>query len=310
MTLSMQLRLVWKVRECPSLIVISRTNWDPIAVEKGKPIGGIGRKIGGGILGGGLSGTAAVPQELKQIVTNHQALSGKLSTSTISYGSANMEYNKHMESNNIPAPPVYAARLSQLLKTLDTAHTAVQDAITARSELIKNLELLLDMNKAALANEQQQLGELTMKRTKATEMKREVENKILSGLDSSNGNGNRDGESATPTKSPEEIGRPEVEALTPPPMDEYEEQEAAAPQHEYPQYEGPDLFSTLSALNGGPIGKREVIDEMGGMDELDSDVAEMLRNEAQAQAGHQHQSKRMRLDIGVHGGDEDGEYRP
>ena len=219
-----------------------------------------------------------------------------------------MEYNKHMESHSIPAPPVYAARLSQLLKTLDTAHTAVQDAITARSELIKNLELLLDTNKTALANEQQQLDELTLKRTKATEMKREVENKILSGLDS-NGNGSREGESATPSKSPEEIERPEVEALTPPPMDDYEEQEAAAPQHEYPQYEGPDLFSTLSALNGGPIGKREVIDEMGGMDELDSDVAEMLRNEAQAQAG-QHQHKRIRLDVVVPGGDEDGEYHP
>ncbi|KAF8423608.1 RNA polymerase II-binding domain-containing protein [Tirmania nivea] len=278
------------------------------AVEKGKPIGGISRKIGGGILGGGLGGAAAVPQEFKQIIINHHALSGKLSASTISYGSANMEYNKHMESNNIPVPPVYAARLSQLLKTLDTAHTALQDAITTRSELIKNLELLLDTNKTALANEQQQLDELTMKRTKATEMKREVENKILSGLDS-NGNGSRDGESATPSISPEEIERPEVEALTPPPMGDYEEQESAAPQHDYAQYEGPDLFSTLSALNGGPIGKREVIDEMGGMDELDSDVAEMLRNEAQAQAG-QHQHKRIRLDVVVPGGAEDGEYHP
>lgn len=277
-------------------------------------MGSTGRKIGGGILGGGMGGAGNVPQELKQLVTTHQALSGKLSASTISYGSANMEYTKHMESNNIPAPPVYAARLSQLLKVLDTAHTAVQDAITARTELIKNLELLLDTNRAALTAEQQQLEEVTSKRTKADEMKREVENKILSGLDSSNGNGNGDGQSMEPTKSPEEIERPEVEALTPPAMDSYEEETTATPQHDtgYPQYQGPDLFSTLSALNGGPIGKREVIDEMGGMDELDQDVAEMLMSEAQAQAGHQHQNKRVKLEMvapGVSAGDDD-EYHP
>lgn len=220
-----------------------------------------------------------------------------------------MEYTKHMESNNTPALPVYAARLSQLLKTLDTAHTAVQDAITARTELIKNLELLLDTNKTALTNEEQQLADIIEKKTNAEDKKREVENSILSNFDSSNGNGRRDGQSAEPTKSPEEIERPEVEALTPP---TYEEE---PPVHRndviYPQYQGPDLFSTLSALNGGPIGKREVIDEMGGMDELDSDVAEMLRKEAEAQAG-QHQHKRMKLDVAAPftAEEDDGEYHP
>lgn len=280
-----------------------------IAVEKGKPIGVTGRKIGGGILGGSLSGIGTVPQELSKLVITHQALSGKLSASTISYGSANMEYTKHMESNSVPAPPVYAARLSQLLKTLDTAHTAVQDAISARIELIKNLEFLLDTNKSALAQEQQQLDEIATKRTKTDEVKRDVENKILSGLDSSNGNGNGDGPPRVHSKSPEEIDRPEVEALTPPPMETFE-QERSGPQPLYSQYQGPDLFSTLSALNGGPIGKREIIDEMGGMEELDSDVAEMLRNEAQAQAGI-HQHKRARLEVVAPAmEEEDGEYHP
>ena len=275
-------------------------------------MGGTGRRIGGGILGGGLGGAGAVPQELSKLVTTHQALSGKLSSSTISHGSANMEYTKHMESNNIPAPPVYAARLSQLLKTLDTAHTAVQDAITARSELIKTLEILLDTNKTALAGEQAQLDDIVIKRKRTDEMKQEVENKILSGLDSSNGNGSH---SADTTKSPEEFDRPVVEALTPPSMDSYDEA-APAPQAQvdYAQYQGPDLFSTLSALNVGSVVKREVIDEMGGMDELDSDVADMLRNEAQARAHAgsqeppQHQHKRIKVEPSSV--EEDGEYHP
>ncbi|KAF8466632.1 RNA polymerase II-binding domain-containing protein [Kalaharituber pfeilii] len=301
---------VWRQRQIFDNETLNSIEARVEAVEKGKPMGGTGRRIGGGILGGGLGGGGGVPQELSKLVTAHQNLTGKLSTSTISYGSANMEYTKHMESNNIPAPPVYAARLSQLLKTLDTAHTAVQDAITARSELLKNLELLLDTNKAALAGEQQQLDEIIAKRAKTDEMKREVENKILSGLDSSNGNSGRESADAR-SKTPEEFDRPAVEALTPPPMDNYEPNVPVPEpaQAAYPQYSGPDLFSTLSALNGGPV-KREVIDEMGGMDELDSDVAEMLRKEAQAQAqAGQHQHKRMKLEPMVPA-DEDDEYHP
>ena len=215
-----------------------------------------------------------------------------------------------MESANIPAPPVFAARLSQLLKTLDTAHTAVQDAISARSELIKNLELLLDTNKSALAGEQSQLNDLAAKRQKTDDKKREVENKILSGLDNSNGSNSNKTGNEDQSEITRQYDRPVVEALTPPPMDEFEDlpqQGATPPGGEYPQYAGPDLFSTLSALNGGGR-KREVEVEMGGMEELDSDVADMLRSEAQPKPATQH-NKRARLEMSA-GMEEDDEYHP
>ncbi|KAI5796388.1 RNA polymerase II-binding domain-containing protein [Peziza echinospora] len=299
---------VWRQRQIFDPATLDSIDARVEAVEKGKPTSSTGRRIGGGIIGGGLSGGGGVPQELSKLVAAHQALSGKLSASTISLGSCNMEYTKHMESNNIPAPPVYAARLSQLLKTLDTAHTAVQDAITARSELVKNLELLLGTNKSALAAEQQQLQDIINKRQKTDAMKRDVENRILSGLDHANGSTGRDGQSVdVASKTPEDFDRPVVEALTPPPNDTYDAGSSITATNDYPQYtQVPDLFSTLSALNGGSVAKREVVDEMGGMDELDSDVAEMLRQEAE---GNQHQRKRAKLELPI-AAEEDGEYHP
>lgn len=229
-----------------------------------------------------------------------------------------------METNNIPAPPVYAARLSQLLKTLDTAHTAVKDAITARSELVKNLESLLETNKIALAGEQQQLSEVEAKRKKADDTKRQVENKILSGLGQSEHN-NEQGSGGDRSMSPDGFKSPIVEALTPPAMeDAYEptpQPALAAVQAQLDILQGgqggyyqnaPDLLSTLSALNGGNV-KRSVlpvVDEMGGMDELDSDVADMLRKEAEAagkQSQTQAQEKPGKHDFMM---DEDDEYHP
>lgn len=180
---------------------------------------------------------ANVPAELKGIFAAQQNLNGKLAISTIQYGQSSGEYKNAFESQaakDQPAP-VQAARLSNLLKTLDTAHTAVQGAITARTELISALEQLLQINNTALEGERHRAQELAEKKTAVEARKREVENRILQGLDAE-GDSNIHG-STTPTGSPRananganddddpnrprtpEMPTPAIEALTPPPAE-------------------------------------------------------------------------------------------
>src|SRR5690606_15569386 len=138
---------------------------------------------------------------------------------------------------------------------------------------------------------------------------------IMQGLESSSATPN-DGRSGNGSMRPsEELERPYVEELTPPPVEALTPPPAPAPM----TYNGPDLFSTLSALNGGNMApKRELVDVNGGMDELDSDVAEMIRQEAAAVRANKqqqpkqqqgNQNKRMRMEMSM-SDDEDDEYHP
>ena len=128
---------------------------------------------------------------------------------------ANAEYDK-MEDPNAPAPtpPVHAARLSQLLKTLANAESSVSEVVKSRVALIDGLEKLLESNRSALSNEQSLAAQLSERKAETETKKREVEDGIMRGLSGdlvSTNNG--------PGAEPETNARPEVEALTPPPVE-------------------------------------------------------------------------------------------
>lgn len=127
---------------------------------------------------------------------------------------ANNEYEKlHDPQASQPTPPVYAARLSQLLKTLANAESSVSEVIKSRTALIDGLEKLLASNRSELSKEEALSVQLTEKKAQTNAKKRDVEDAIMRGLnDDTPGARGESGEG-------EDADRPKAEALTPPPVE-------------------------------------------------------------------------------------------
>lgn len=184
-----------------------RTELDKNRSSSKKPL------LGGSFFGG--SGSGSVPPELQPLVP----LQVNVSKASVATGSAinaaNTEFDKINDPNTPdPTPPVHAARLSQLLKTLANAESSVSEIIKSRQSLIEGLEKLLDSNRASLTKENSLLAELSEKKAGTESRKRDVEDAIMRGLSAENSpavHNSGDTGSGTP--------RPEVEALTPPPVE-------------------------------------------------------------------------------------------
>ena len=188
-----------------------------------------GRKT---LLGGSLSSSSSAPPELQPLVSLQIAITKATATTTNATQTADTEYNKLTDpSKAVPTPPVHAARLSALLKSLASAEGAVNESIKARKALLGAMEKLVETNKAALAKEESQQYELTSRKATIEAKKREVEDGIMRGLSSEdapqtmgspardtmmNGKGTPHHESAS--IEPE---RPQPEELTPPPVESF-----------------------------------------------------------------------------------------
>ncbi|EHA20851.1 hypothetical protein CBS63078_8204 [Aspergillus niger] len=272
------------------------------------------------LLGGSLfsSSSGSTPSELQPLVPLQVAVSKATVASTASATAANAEYDKmHDPSTPLPTPPVHAARLSQLLKALANAESSVSEVIKSRIALIEGLEKLLETNRSALSKEQSMVAQLTERKSETEATKREVEDGIMRGLSAENSPAVNHGD-AGPEGEP--ISRPEVEALTPPPVEaitpvgspkqaaQESDFSAVPPQPQIlggftlPGFGNP-ADSSLSAAGFPPVGlgehqtdgsnglhakRRKVTHEeedyaqfAGG--DLDADVAELLKQEGDAQ---------------------------
>jgi regulator of Ty1 transposition protein 103 len=194
----------------------------------------------GGSIFSSSSSSGSIPSELAPLVTPQMTISKLTLTTRTSVNSANQEYEKMTDPTAvIPTPPVHAARLNGVLKTLANAEGAVAESIKARKELINGLEKLLETNRAALLAEETQLAELSTRRVNIDTKKREVEDSIMQGLASTSspatpvGVGNSNGTDTGHT-TPGEPDRPEFEALTPPPFEALTP-EPAEPDMDFPQ---------------------------------------------------------------------------
>ncbi|KAL1867120.1 hypothetical protein Daus18300_006519 [Diaporthe australafricana] len=259
---------------------------------------GVGKS---GLSNSSIGGGPAVPSELAPLITPAQNVS-KLSLSLkAKTTNAEQEYAKNTDPKQpTPSAPVYAARLNGLLKTLATAEGAVAECVKARTELIGALEKLLGTNKASLETEEKQLAELADRKSSIEQKKADVEMAIMRGL-ADQAPANRDGQSASPVPEPD---RPEVEALTPPPIeDDTDMYNAQGADHFEPppaqesavdQAQQPTGLETLSSLasqysavpvstNGGSASnKRRKIDSGEeipdlGEDGIDPNIDEMIR---------------------------------
>ncbi|KAI1436051.1 RNA polymerase II-binding domain-containing protein [Xylaria sp. CBS 124048] len=254
----------------------------------------------------GLSGSIfapgpSIPAELASLVTPLQNVSKLLLSTKTAVTTAKTDYDSLMAPDStIPSAPVYAARLSGLLKSLAQAEGAVEQCVKARRELVSELQKMLDTNRDTLINEEHHLEKIMQKKIKVEEMKTQVETAIMAGLPNDepyqSGNGQHEQAVADPD-------RPEVEALTPPSNDEEEfEPEPNAPPEWSPDFPPEDTFPTSAeptkqtplvvasphksiATSSNGSKKRRLDDatdfpDLGGDDGIDADVAEMLRNDS------------------------------
>lgn len=244
--------------------------------------------------GGSPFGGVSVPSELSPIVSSLQQVAKAAVPLKGTISSADEEYHKQLDpSNQVPSAPVFAARLNGLLKTLANAESAVAESVKAREGLVAGLEKLLETHRAALTQDQEAASTISKRKLEIETKKQEVEVAIMHALSSTDKHGDSsNGEAPRQSNEPD---RPEIEALTPPSMDEADavpardpepNQEFAEPQHGIASVgagtsAAPSYHSLPISANGA--NKRRRVDsnddfpDLGGDDGIDADVAEMLK---------------------------------
>jgi regulator of Ty1 transposition protein 103 len=171
-------------------------------------------------LGGSLFSSNSTPPELKPVEPFATAVQKADLNTKPAIATANQDYEKLTNPNNaIPTPPMHAAGLAALVKKLAVAESAVADGIKARQALISGLEKLLEANKVKLEQEEVQLADLTTRKDAIDSRKREVEQAIMKGLSAAETN--KISAAPLPGLAQQTHERPNVEELTPPPMESF-----------------------------------------------------------------------------------------
>ncbi|KAI4252261.1 MAG: hypothetical protein LQ352_004393 [Teloschistes flavicans] len=180
----------------------------------------------GGLLGKSLfsgGSDASAPPELQPLIPLQNALSKAHAAAEPATATAHADFDKLTDpSKPAPSPPVYAARLSALFKSLSSAESVVAQRIKTRQDLVDGLEKLLATNRTALDKDKAQQTTLKDRRETIERKKAEVEDAIMRGTTATGTlspvteapNGNTT--TATASAEPE---RPKVEELTPPPTE-------------------------------------------------------------------------------------------
>jgi regulator of Ty1 transposition protein 103 len=174
------------------------------------------------------SPSPSLPSELGALVAPQQNVTKLTAPAKLALISASADYDKLTDpKNETPSAPVHAARLNGLLKTLANAEFAVANCVKARQELVGALEKILQANKASLEAEKKDLEKIQSRKETIDGQKQEVELAIMRGMAANDQERSPGGAgSASP---PQELDRPEIEALTPPHESNGPEVEALTP---------------------------------------------------------------------------------
>lgn len=248
-------------------------------------------------LGGSIFGSAtSIPAELAPLTTPQQNVTKLLLGMKTSVNAANQEYDKLLgPGSTAPSAPVFAARLSGLLKNLAQAEGAVDQCVKARRELVAALQKVLESNRNALIAEEDQLETFVTRRMEVEGKKTEVERAIMAGLPHDEPYSPANGFNDQPVPEP---ARPEIEALTPPDLGpDIPEQpdtldnadlHSSSTLAQEPKAEDVDTHPGFGSpyksvmVNGSK--KRKLDDETDfpdlGEDGIDSDVADILRRDS------------------------------
>ena len=252
------------------------------------------------LMGGSIyhsSSSAGMPKEIEtlgplQITTTKAVLNAKPLVDA-----AQSEYTKlNAPDATLPSPPVHAARLSALMKSLAGAEVALAESLKARKALIADLERLMKENQSELEKDEEVLLELQNRASTTETKKKDVEDAIMKGLTEDSPPANENGLSVVEGKAGPE--RPDFEAFTP---------EATTPTGNPPQhpqeieppvnsFEVQSILAGMSggtsrirpasegSLNGFSVKRQKMSHDEDAMvpdlGDLDQDVEELLRQES------------------------------
>jgi len=204
--------------------------------KSGGGAGGVGGKMLGGSLFGG--GSGHLPRELEPIAKSLAAVAKAegMGAPAATAEAALAEYSRLTDAEATPpTPPVYAARLSALMKNLAGAEAVVEAGVRARREVVAGVAAFLEAQRARLAEDEGRAKELAEKKEVVEGKKRAVEDAIMRGLSGATVEevgmtATRDfAETSGKEEGPEAEGftppPPDVEAFTPPPLEEQDEEE-------------------------------------------------------------------------------------
>lgn len=192
-------------------------------IDKTRPAGK--KPLMGGSLFGSSSGSGGLPKELEGLAPLQLAVSKANLSTTSTLNTANTEYDRLNDpSTQLPAPPLHAARLSALLKSLAIAESSVAESVKARRALIAELEKILETNRTSLSKEETTLTDLQSRKMETETKRRDVEDNIRRAANAEsdtmyNNNGNGERTENFVAGIDKEMDRPEYEALTPPPIE-------------------------------------------------------------------------------------------
>jgi regulator of Ty1 transposition protein 103 len=295
---------VWKQRNVFEAPIVAAIETRLEEVDKTR---GTKKTLMGSSLFTGSSSSGGVPKELETLVPLQTAVSKANFKARPALETANNEYEKLNDPDaKMPSPPVHAARLSALMKSLATADSSVAESIKTRKALIEDLEKLLGVNKDALSKDEATYLDLSSRRISTEAKKREVEDNIMRGLSAEPSNGSPD-ELGRRSESVMEPERPDFEAFTPPEATTPIGSPSLNPQPDNPP-DNPELQSIIANMSAAPVRTRpgsssgpngmsakrrkmsheDYVPDLGGMGmdmgselgNLDDDVDELLRKES------------------------------
>ena len=207
---------VWRTRNVFEKPILDAIESRISEIDKSK--GSSGKKT---LMGNNLfssSSSTGVPKELETVAPLQIAVTKATIAARPHIDAAQSEYVKITDPDAIqPSPPVYAARLSSLIKSLASAESSLSASIKARQALVSDIAKILEINKSALAKDEETYMEVESRKTSTEAKKREVEDAIMKGLASTDSPGALNAEENSPQAYMSE--RPEVEELTPEPED-------------------------------------------------------------------------------------------
>lgn len=189
--------------------------------------GGGANGIGKAKLGGSLFGNSggSVPAELQDISKASTAIARAEMHGKTAIPNAEAEYEK-MNDPSVPSPtpPVHAARLNSLMKSLASAQSALEGCIKARTDIVAGLEKLLDTHRDKLATEQGQLTSVQTRMVEVEAKKKGVEDQIMQALSTPDATTPVQSTDADMTNKKDDTStstgaatRPEPDSFTPPP---------------------------------------------------------------------------------------------
>lgn len=120
-----------------------------------------------------------IPPSLVKLSKVQKELTAAIVLSTATTTAAIKDYEDLLEGNALPAPQEYANRLNVLEPIVAKASSNLEKTIRARTELLAQLQSLVDSNQTMLKEEQTKLSDLKTKMARVLETKIEINDMLI-----------------------------------------------------------------------------------------------------------------------------------